>query len=368
MGSDPNSSPDTFSRKLDYLCFELVRALMSIEKAQRRFYPPKVSQLQEELIPLLPTLKQARDEVRRMEPTHGFGGIRDALDRTTDLVAKTLEMITTASRGDLQNTVIQVFQAFRKSCRAQEQLFRMRHALPSVNAFFLEPAVRGQVSELDPEPPPRSDSGLRHVGTDRDPYARGAYSFYVPESYDGAKAWPLVIALHGGFGHGRDFIWTWLREARSRRFLLLAPSSQDTTWSLLNPEVDGKTLASLVEDITRNWHVDMDRILLTGISDGGTFALLNSLQDTTPYTAFALIACVLPPSDITGIRGKRLYWIHGALDWMFPVQMAQQAAKLLEQAGARITLRIVHDLSHSYPRDENENILTWFDPSLRLPG
>jgi len=368
MESDPSGRPDPFGRKLEYLCFELVRTLRAMEKAQRRFFPPKVSRLQEELLPLLPALNQAREEVRRMEPSHGFEGIRDALDRAAERVAKSLEMITTASRGDLQSTVIQVFEAFRKCCRAQEQLFRMRQALPSINAFFLEPQVRGQVSELDPQPPPRTDSGLKHVGTDRDPYARGSFSLYVPESYDGSEAWPLVTALHGGFGHGRDFIWTWLREARSRRFLLLAPTSKGTTWSLLNPDVDGSTLQAVVKDVKTNWHVDTNRILLTGVSDGGTFALVNSLQKTTPFTAFALIACALPPSDVSRVRVKRLYWIHGAMDWMFPVQTARQAARILEQAGADITLRIVHDLSHTYPRDENGNILSWFDPGLGLAG
>ena len=368
MGSDANGKQDPFSHKLDYLCFELIRALEAIERAQRRFFPPTVSKLQNELLPLLPTLNQAREDARRIEPSHGLGGVRDSIDKAADLVAKALEMITTSSRGDMEQTVIQVFQAFRKCCRAQEQLFRLRQVLPSINAFFLEPEVRGQVTELDPEPPPRSDTGLHHVGTDRDPYARGSFSLYVPESYDGSEAWPLVTALHGGFGHGRDFLWTWLREARSRRFLLLAPSSKGTTWSLLSPDTDGAPLKSMVEDVTRKWNVDPDRMLLTGISDGGTFALADSLEDRSPFTAFALIACALPPYDLGMAQGKRIYWIHGALDWMFPVQVAQRAATLLEQAGAEITLRVVHDLSHTYPRDENGNILTWFDSRLGLAG
>ena len=368
MEPDANSRPDLFSRKLDSVCFELVRALEAIERAQRRFFPPKVPRLQEELLPLLPSLNQARKDIRRMEPSRGFEGVRDALDRAADLVAKTLEMITTASRSDMERAVIQVFQSFRECAHAQEQLFRLRRALPSINAYFLEPQVRARVGELDPEPPPRADTGLHHAGTDRDPYARGAFSLYVPESYDGKRAWPLVTALHGGFGHGRDFLWTWLREARSRRFLLLAPSSKGTTWSLLSPEVDGAALRSVLADVTRNWNVDSDRILLTGISDGGTFALATGLQEPSPFTALALIACVLPPADLGMALGRRIYWVHGALDWMFPIQNAQRSAKMLEQAGADMTFRIVHDLSHTYPRDENARILTWFDPTLGLAG
>jgi phospholipase/carboxylesterase len=357
---------DPFSQKLDYLCLELLKALEAIERSQRRFFPPTISRLQEELLPFLPSLNHARQEIRRIEPSHGFAGIRDTIDRASGIVAQALEVITTASRSDMEKTVIQVLQAFRKYCQAQEQIFRLRRPLPAINRFFLEPEARARLDELDPDPPPRHDTGLHHVGADRDPYARGSYSMYVPESYDGSEAWPLVIALHGGFGHGRDFLWTWLREARSRRFLLLAPTSTGTTWSLLSPEVDGAALTSVLEDVTRKWNVDSERMLLTGISDGGTFALVNSLQDESPFSAFAVIAGVLPPADLRMARGKRIFWAHGALDWMFPVKTAQRAATMLEQAGADITLRVIHDLSHAYPRDQNARILEWFDPALSL--
>ena len=172
------------------------------------------------------------------------------------------------------------------------------------------------------------------------------------------------LAMAGYVRLTRGPLWTWLREARSRCFLLLAPTSTGTTWSILSPEVDGAAITSVLEDVRRKWDVDSDRILLTGISDGGTFALVNSLQSGSPFSDFAVIACVLPPADLQMARGKRIYWVHGALDWMFPVKDAQRAAKMLEQAGAHITLRVVHDLSHTYPRDENARILEWFRVSM----
>ncbi len=365
MESDANDRAALFSRRLDFLCSELVRSLRAIESFQRRFFPPRIAGLQEEILPLLPSLDHARREIRKMEPSRGFEGVRDTLDRSAGLVSEALELITTSSRSDMEKTVIQVLQGLRKSCRAQEQLFRLRRALPTIDRFFLEPQARDRAQQLDPDLPARADSGLRHHGTERDPYARGAYSLYVPESYDGSDAWPLVTALHGGFGHGRDFLWTWLREARSRRFLLLAPTSSGTTWSLLTPQIDGAVIAKIVAGVRADWNVDSDRMLLTGISDGGTFALADSLQEESPFTAYAVVACVLPPADLERARGKRIYWVHGALDWMFDLQHAQRASKRLEQMGADITLRVVHDLSHTYPRDENGRILAWFDPRLR---
>ena len=61
---------------------------------------------------------------------------------------------------------------------------------------------------------------------------------------------------------------------------------------------------------------------------------------------------------------RRIYLVHGALDWMFPVAMAQAAAAELKAAGADVTYREIADLSHTYPREENDGILRWFDPRL----
>ena len=50
---------------------------------------------------------------------------------------------------------------------------------------------------------------------------------------------------------------------------------------------------------------------------------------------------------------------HGALDWMFPVAMAQDAAWSLKAVGADVTYREISDLSHTYPREVNWPILEW---------
>ena len=58
--------------------------------------------------------------------------------------------------------------------------------------------------------------------------------------YDAGRTYPLVVALHGGSGNGGAFLWSWLREARTRGFLVLAPTAIGSTWSLMDPEIDGR--------------------------------------------------------------------------------------------------------------------------------
>ena len=59
-------------------------------------------------------------------------------------------------------------------------------------------------------------------------------------------------------------------------------------------------------------------------------------------------------------EGRRIYLVHGTLDWMFPVELARAASQELRKAGADIVYREIEDLSHTYARDENARILDWF--------
>ena len=262
-----------------------------------------------------------------------------------------------------------ILAAMHRHCRAQALLYPLRRALPPVSRYFVEAPFRDRLDELDPERAKDEPVGIFQV---RDPSTeRGGFWLYVPESYDGTP-WPLVVALHGGSGTGADFLWSWLSEARGRRFLLMAPTSHGSTWSLMGDDVDAPALCAMVDYVREGWKVDPERILLTGLSDGATYTLLAGLQEGMPFTAFAPVSGVLHPANAANgnlqrARGRRILIVHGALDWMFPVALARLARDDLAAAGAAVLFREVPDLSHAYPRDENDRILTWFDPSLALP-
>jgi phospholipase/carboxylesterase len=111
-------------------------------------------------------------------------------------------------------------------------------------------------------------------------------------------------------------------------------------------------------------------VLLTGMSDGATYALYCGLREGMPFTHLAPACGVLHPAlfatgDLQRARGRPIYLIHGALDWMFPVAAAQLTRQSLLAAGARLVYREIEDLSHTYPRDENPKVLDWLtgDPT-----
>jgi phospholipase/carboxylesterase len=199
-----------------------------------------------------------------------------------------------------------------------------------------------------------------------EPGSRGGFSLYVPEYYTPDRAWPLVMALHGGSGNGRNFLWSWLRDARSLGAILIAPTATGPTWALMGEDTDTPNLVRILETVRSRYNIDEKRMLMTGLSDGGTFCWVSGLDRASPFTHLAPVAATFHPlmaemADADRLRGLPIFLVHGRLDWMFPVQVARQTSNLLSAAGANMTYRELEDLSHCYPREMNAEILRWLN-------
>jgi phospholipase/carboxylesterase len=123
-----------------------------------------------------------------------------------------------------------------------------------------------------------------------------------------------------------------------------------------------------LSQVRERWNVDPSHMLLTGMSDGGTFTLLNGLSEDSPFTHLAPVAASFHPlllamSSPCRLAGLPIHLTHGALDWMFPVSMARTAHRSLAEAGAAVIYREIADLSHAYPRDGQTEVLDWWLPA-----
>jgi phospholipase/carboxylesterase len=251
-----------------------------------------------------------------------------------------------------------VLSALHRGARAQEGFYLLRRTLPPFADYWQMPGT----STRD-DPPPvdtdgRASTGIIHVSAGGH---HGGFSFYVPENYDAERRWPLIVALHGGSGNGRDFLWTWVREAKSYGYLLVAPTAAGDTWGA----VDDTGILEILAWMQGRYHLAPDRILLTGLSDGATFGLLYGLAHPRVYRAIAPLCGVFHPAheslgNLERAAGADVYLVHGRLDFLFPVAMARFSRDTLTAAGARVTYRELDDLSHTYPRSENRLILDWF--------
>jgi len=103
------------------------------------------------------------------------------------------------------------------------------------------------------------------------------------------RARPLVMALHDGSGNGRGFLWSWLRDARqlrrhpwSRR---RRPATRLTksTWALMGEDNRYPEPCPPFSILgSKPLEIDPTKLLLTGMSDGGTFCYVTGLESASP--------------------------------------------------------------------------------------
>ena len=295
-----------------------------------------------------------------------FADIKTSLQAASDAALAAFAGLRKVEQG--HGDLVAVFRALRYLPRAQEALYPLAAKFPPVSTFFTDPALRDDAAlEARLAAPLRPDTGIFHDANA--PGSRGGFSLYVPEYYTPERAWPLVMALHGGSGNGRGFLWSWLRDARSHGAILVAPTATDspspkTTWALMGEDTDSPNLVRILETVRSRYNIDPERLLLTGMSDGGTFCYVSGLESASPFTHLAPVSATFHPlmaemADAERLRGLPVYLVHGQLDWMFPVQVARQTHELLSAAGADVTYRELADLSHCYPREMNPAILSW---------
>jgi phospholipase/carboxylesterase len=290
-----------------------------------------------------------------------FADIKTALEAASDAALTAFAGLRLVQNGN--GDFVSLFRALRYAPRAQEALYALAPRLPPVNEFFVDPALRTDADLAERLAAPAAENtGIFHERNE--PGSRGGFSLYVPEYYTRERAWPLVMALHGGSGNGRGFLWSWLRDARSRGAILVAPTATGPTWALMGDDTDTPNLMRILESVRARWNVDSERMLLTGMSDGGTFCYVTGLDGASPFTHLAPVAATFHPlmaetADAERLRGLPVHIVHGRLDWMFPVQVARQTAQALTAAGANVTYRELDDLSHTYPREMNAEILSW---------
>jgi len=338
----------------------LLQSLEALAFVARYLNPPDFDRVMEAAGRPEEALQAARS--RLSEWPEQYLDVRTSLDAASDAALAAFDGLRAVQRGN--GDLYAAFRALRYVPRAQEALYPLAQRFPPVSSFFLDPAVREDTDLASRLASPADNAGITHDNDEQD--SRGGFSLYVPEYYTPERAWPLVVALHGGSGNGRNFLWSWLGDARSFGAILIAPTATGRTWALMGNDSDTPNLNRILEIVRGRFNIDAARMLLTGISDGGTFCYVTGLEADSPFTHLAPVAATFHPlmaqmADAERMRGLPIFITHGKLDWMFPVEVARHTRDALRAAGADVAYREIDDLSHTYPREINAELLGWLN-------
>ncbi|MFZ5877601.1 MAG: prolyl oligopeptidase family serine peptidase [Nitrospirota bacterium] len=197
------------------------------------------------------------------------------------------------------------------------------------------------------------------------------YALYVPESYRAEHAYPLVICLHGaGFG-GETYLDRWQPRLKEG-FILACPTIKDAAWWTKHAE---ELVMAVLAEVSRLYWIDPDRVMLTGMSNGGTGVFVIGLNHADRFAALVPMASALPRGLyplLDNARHTRFYVIHGARDEVMPVKYSRDLVSYLQKNGFQVVYR-EHEKEHPmagghfFPQEELPDLVGWLSVRSRLP-
>ncbi|MCU1588097.1 MAG: putative esterase [Frankiales bacterium] len=143
---------------------------------------------------------------------------------------------------------------------------RLLHsALPSKDGISKSPGALPLPQIKPPIPVPDFNVNYYYQGALQD------YAMHVPTSYDGSRATPLVVYLHGITGLPEEPFRnpTGLVQAIDKRGWLLASALGRGDYFYQGGTPGDADVMEVIADVRRRYHVDPDRIYLMGHSMGG---------------------------------------------------------------------------------------------------
>jgi polyhydroxybutyrate depolymerase len=160
-----------------------------------------------------------------------------------------------------------------------------------------------------------------------------SYLLYVPPSYDSARKVPLVIALHGNRGTGKDMEKLTLSKfnelANAKGFIVAYPDGIDKSWNDdrgVTPAAEKKIddigfISALIDHLSKTYAVDPNRVYAVGMSNGAMFVNRLGCELSDKLAAIAAVAGTMPEviaARCNPARAVPAIIIHGTADKFAP--------------------------------------------------
>lgn len=187
------------------------------------------------------------------------------------------------------------------------------------------------------------------------------YTVTLPDHYDPSKKYQARIQLHGGVMMRHSNV----PPANARGVGNLVGAEQiyvePFAWDAEAWWTDDQlsNLRAIVDRLKRDYNVDENRVVLSGVSDGGTGTYYVAMRDTTPFAAFLPLngyMMVLGADDVEGplfpnnMLNKPFFIVNGRRDPLYPFKTVEPYIEHYKQGGMTLEWE---------PQDAGHNTSWW---------
>ncbi|MDA1194522.1 MAG: dienelactone hydrolase family protein [Planctomycetota bacterium] len=200
-----------------------------------------------------------------------------------------------------------------------------------------------------------------------DVHAGAVYTIHVPAAYTPTRTWPLIIGLHGGgpdgklgdevVGSGPSAMNFYQRHAERHGYIVACPTALVAGWPNKQNE---DFVRDLLTELKLLYHVDVDRVYLTGHSMGGfgTWGLAPRFLDD--------LAAVSPMAGGGGsaspylATGTPVFIFHGADDAVVGPSGDRAVAKQFLDTTHDFVYTELDGVGHGFPDSVQQELFDFF--------
>ena len=191
------------------------------------------------------------------------------------------------------------------------------------------------------------------------------FSIKLPKNYNSKQKYPLMVFLHGS---GATDVGL-LNSARTGgEFIEIAPYGRDMFRAYAS-ERSQKDIIEAINDVSKHFNVDREKIVIGGFSMGGYGSLRTFYENPDLYKGVVVHAGhpdlanywlggnnpnFLNPKYLEPFKGTKVFVYHGEKDGSLPVDKIRQMIDAMKKMNIDVTYSIVKENGHQYP-DKNTN-------------
>jgi polyhydroxybutyrate depolymerase len=180
----------------------------------------------------------------------------------------------------------------------------------------------------------RPGPGDHYRTLELDKYKR-SYWAHVPPAYDGKKAMPVVLALHGATMSAKsmELLSGLNKKADQAGFIVVYPNGTGPnpllfTWNSggfgailgYGKPNDVSFLARVLDEVEASWNVDKRRVYATGISNGAMMCYRLAAELSDRIAAIAPVSGTIAVEKFEPKAPVPVLHIHGTLDNLVPYE------------------------------------------------